>query len=167
MKAVVTGGAGFIGSHLVDLLLVNDYEVLIIDNLCTGSLNNVDQTSKKISFINHDIRTPLPPDSFNGCSIVFHLAALADIIPSITAPFEYMEVNVIGTTRILEAARKAEVKRFIYAASSSCYGIPSEFPTKETCPPDPQYPYALSKYLGRFFSYGKDENNVYTRYKNL
>jgi UDP-glucose 4-epimerase len=148
MKAVVTGGAGFIGSHLVDLLLVNDYEVLIIDNLCTGSLNNVDQTSKKISFINHDIRTPLPSDSFNDCSIVFHLAALADIVPSIDRPIDYMSTNVQGTVNVLEAARASNVKRVIYTASSTCYGITNNFPTTENDLIAPTFPYALSKYLG-------------------
>ena len=148
MKAVVTGGAGFIGSHLVDLLLINDYEVLIIDNLCTGSLNNVDQTSDKISFINHDIRAPLPPETFNNCSIVFHLAALADIVPSIDRPIDYMSTNVQGTVNVLEAARASGIKRVIYTASSTCYGVTSNFPTTENDPIAPTFPYALSKYLG-------------------
>jgi UDP-glucose 4-epimerase len=148
MKAVVTGGAGFIGSHLVDLLLINGYKVLIIDNLCTGSLKNIDQTSKKISFINHDIRTPLPPDVFNDCSIVFHLAALADIVPSIDRPIDYMATNVQGTVNVLEAARASNIKRVIYTASSTCYGVTSNFPTNENEPIAPTFPYALSKYLG-------------------
>ena len=148
MKAVVTGGAGFIGSHLVDLLLINDYEVLIIDNLCTGSLNNVNQKSKKISFVNHDIRAPLPPDIFNNCSIVFHLAALADIVPSIDRPIDYMSTNVQGTVNVLEAARASGIKRVIYTASSTCYGVTSNFPTTENDPIAPTFPYALSKYLG-------------------
>jgi len=148
MKAVVTGGAGFIGSHLVDLLLNNDYEVLIIDNLCTGSLKNVNQTSKKISFINHDIRTSLPPGIFNDYSIVFHLAALADIVPSIDRPIDYMSTNVQGTVNVLEAARVSSIKRVIYTASSTCYGVTSKFPTAENDSIAPTFPYALSKYLG-------------------
>jgi UDP-glucose 4-epimerase len=125
-----------------------DHEVIVLDNFKSGKIENLDLVKEKARVINCDIRSEDIEDHFAGIEIVFHLAALADIVPSITAPYEYMEVNVMGTTRILEAARKAGVKRFIYAASSSCYGIPSEFPTKETCPPDPQYPYALSKYLG-------------------
>ena len=148
MKAVVTGGAGFIGSHLVDLLLVKGYKVLVIDNLCTGSMNNIDQTSKKISFINHDIRTPLPPNVFNDYSIVFHLAALADIVPSIDRPIDYMATNVQGTVNVLEAARASNVKRVIYTASSTCYGVTSNFPTNENDLIAPTFPYALSKYLG-------------------
>jgi len=148
MKILVTGGAGFIGSHLVDRLMSEDHEVIVLDNFKSGKIENLDLVKEKARVINCDIRSEDIEDHFAGIEIVFHLAALADIVPSITAPYEYMEVNVMGTTRILEAARKAGVKRFIYAASSSCYGIPSEFPTKETCPPDPQYPYALSKYLG-------------------
>jgi UDP-glucose 4-epimerase len=148
MKAVVTGGAGFIGSHLVDLLLIKGYKVLVIDNLCTGSMNNIDQASQKISFINHDIRTPLPPKVFDDCSIVFHLAALADIVPSIDRPIDYMATNVQGTVNVLEAVRASNVKRVIYTASSTCYGVTSKFPTSENDLIAPTFPYALSKYLG-------------------
>jgi nucleoside-diphosphate-sugar epimerase len=123
MKAVVTGGAGFIGSHLVDLLLDKGYEVIIIDNFCTGSLNNINQSSNRVSIINHDIRIPLPTNVFDKCSIVFHLAALADIVPSIEKPIAYMNTNVQGTVRVLEGSRLAKVKKFVYAASSSCYGL--------------------------------------------
>jgi UDP-glucose 4-epimerase len=147
-KVVVTGGAGFIGSHLVDQLLELGFEVIVIDNLISGKKSNLNLNAENLSFVESDIRSPEIFDYFHDVDIVFHLAALADIVPSITAPYEYMEVNVMGTTRVLEASRKAGVKRFIYAASSSCYGTPSEFPTKETSSPDPQYPYALSKYLG-------------------
>jgi UDP-glucose 4-epimerase len=148
MKILVTGGAGFIGSHLVERLVSDGHKVTVLDNFVSGKIENLVLVKEKTMVINCDIRSEGIEEHFVGIDVVFHLAALADIVPSITAPFEYMEVNVIGTTRILEAARKADVKRFIYVASSSCYGIPSEFPTKETCPPDPQYPYALSKYLG-------------------
>ena len=108
----------------------------------------MDSVKNRIQIINIDIRSLEIENYFQNIDVVFHLAALADIVPSITAPYEYMEVNVMGTTRVLEASRKAGVKKFIYAASSSCYGIPNDFPTKETSSPDPQYPYALSKYLG-------------------
>lgn len=148
MKAVVTGGAGFIGSHLVDLLLIKGYEVTIIDNFCTGSLKNINQVSNKTSIINHDIRTPLPIDAFKDCSIVFHLAALADIVPSIERPVDYMSTNVQGTVNVLEATRASNVKRVIYTASSTCYGLADNFPTNENNLIAPTFPYALSKYLG-------------------
>ena len=148
MKAVVTGGAGFIGSHLVDRLLSKGYEVLIIDNFSTGLLNNITQTSKNVSIVNHDIRKPLPSSIFNNCSLVFHLAALADIVPSIERPLEYMSTNVQGTVNVLEAAREGKAERIIYTASSTCYGITSNFPTTENEKIVPVFPYALSKYLG-------------------
>jgi UDP-glucose 4-epimerase len=148
MKVLVTGGAGFIGSHLVERLVNEGCKVTVIDNFVSGKIQNLDSVRSEIKIVESDIRTEEFADHFAGVERVFHLAALADIVPSITAPYEYMEVNVMGTTRVLEASRNAGVKRFIYAASSSCYGIPNEFPTKETSLPDPQYPYALSKYLG-------------------
>jgi len=148
MKVVVTGGAGFIGSHLVDHLLNKGYEVLIIDNFCTGLLNNIDQTSNKVSIINHDIRIPIPNSMFDNCSIVFHLAALADIVPSIESPVDYLSTNVQGTVNVLEAARASNIKRVIYTASSTCYGVTSNFPTSENDQIAPTFPYALSKYLG-------------------
>lgn len=147
-KILVTGGAGFIGSHLVAQLLMDNFEVVVLDNLVSGKISNLDLSDKNLTFFEIDVRSPEILRYMKGVNVVFHLAALADIVPSITAPYEYMEVNVMGTTRVLEASRKAGVKKFIYAASSSCYGIPNHFPTKETSPPDPQYPYALSKYLG-------------------
>lgn len=147
-KVVVTGGAGFIGSHLVNQLLLLGFQVTVIDNLISGKKSNLNLNAENLSFVEMDIRSSEICDYFHDVDIVFHLAALADIVPSISAPYEYMDVNVLGTTRVLEASRKVGVKKFIYAASSSCYGIPEEFPTKETSPPDPQYPYALSKYLG-------------------
>jgi UDP-glucose 4-epimerase len=148
MRAVVTGGAGFIGSHLVDRLLNKGYEVVIIDNFCTGSISNIIDASKQISIIHHDIRDPIPANAFKNSTVVFHLAALADIVPSIENPQDYMSTNVQGTVNVLEAARKSNIKRFIYTASSSCYGVASNFPTTEDDEITPTYPYALSKYLG-------------------
>lgn len=145
MKALVTGGAGFIGSHLTDLLLNEGHEVVVLDNLKGGRLKNV---PKGCHFHNVDIRQINLFPYFEGIDWVFHLAALADIVPSIENPREYFEVNVQGTFNVLEAAKKANVKRFTYAASSSCYGIPASYPTPETAPIQPQYPYALTKYLG-------------------
>ena len=151
MKALVTGGAGFIGSHLIDLLLKEGHSVICVDNLCGGWMKNLREAEKypHFQFVNADIRNSKElAGLFEGVDWVFHLAALADIVPSIEKPREYFETNVDGTFNVLEAAKKAQVKRFLYAASSSCYGIPSEYPTPETAPTSPQYPYALTKFLG-------------------
>lgn len=151
MKALVTGGAGFIGSHLSDLLLSKGHQVTVLDNLCGGWLKNLEGAAKNpnFSFVSVDIcdRGSLAPH-FENIDWVFHLAALADIVPSIEKPRDYFETNVNGTYNVLEAAKNANVKRFLYAASSSCYGLPEQFPTPETSPISPQYPYALTKYLG-------------------
>jgi len=148
--AVVTGGAGFIGSHMVDCLLERDYRVRVVDNLIGGREsnlahhgNNADLTLDRV-----DIRD-LEPDSpiFADAKQVFHFAGIGDIVPSIERPTEYMDTNVQGTVRVLEAARAAKVEKLIYAASSSCYGLAAT-PTREDHPIAPQYPYALSKYQG-------------------
>lgn len=151
MRCLVTGGAGFIGSHLVDRLLEDSHEVIVLDNFSTGRLSNLGQTAKRTGLAVHkrDVANlesiqPL----FEGVDWVFHLAALADIVPSIVRPLEYYRSNVDGTVTVLEASRQTGVKRFIYAASSSCYGVPDAYPTPETAPIRPQYPYALTKYLG-------------------
>lgn len=150
-KVVVTGGAGFIGSHLTDLLLENGHAVTVVDNLCGGWMKNLEkaQANSNFRFIQADIRNPASLEgAFDEAHWVFHLAALADIVPSIEKPREYFETNVDGTFNVLEASKKAGVRRFLYAASSSCYGIAKEYPTPETASINPQYPYALTKYLG-------------------
>ena len=150
-KTLVTGGAGFIGSHLVDKLLSEGYQVIAIDNLSTGQSENLRQheDNPNFSLIQTDI---VNLDSiigyFRDIDWVFHLAALADIVPSIQRPYDYFRSNVDGTFSVLEASRKMKVKRFIYAASSSCYGIPDIYPTPETAEIRTEYPYSLTKYLG-------------------
>jgi len=150
MKAIVTGGAGFIGSHMVELLLKEGFEVIAIDNLSNGQLDNVKifKNNSKYRFLRIDLSKEFDDSCFKGVDYVFHMAALADIIPSIKEPLKYHESNVTGTIRTLEAARKYNVKKFIYTASSSCYGIPDEYPTKETAEIRPEYPYAFTKYIG-------------------
>ncbi len=147
---VVTGGAGFIGSHMVDLLLAREFEVRVIDNLVGGREANLahHENDPRLVCEWRDIRDLEPGDSlFRGVRYVFHFAGIGDIVPSIERPVEYMDVNVQGTVRVLEAAREAGVEKLVYAASSSCYGL-AEVPTDEAHPIRPQYPYALSKYLG-------------------
>lgn len=148
---LVTGGAGFIGSHLVDRLLADGHRVTVIDNLVTGRRENLAQHDghPELAFHQADVADyeAIRPH-FEGVEWVFHLAALADIVPSIQKPLDYRRSNVDGTFNVCEAARQVEVQRLLYAASSSCYGIPDEYPTGEDCEARPQYPYALTKYLG-------------------
>ena len=151
--AVVTGAAGFIGSHLVERLLADGHRVIGIDDLSVGRKSNLDfarsaEAAGQFSFHRRDVAADPLDEVIGEAQWLFHLAALADIVPSIQRPLEYHRANVEGTVRVLEAARKAGVRRFVYAASSSCYGIPDVTPTPETAPASPMYPYALSKWVG-------------------
>lgn len=157
--AIVTGGAGFIGSHLVDQLVSRELKVRVIDNLMGGRFENLSNhhSNSQVEFIEQDIRSLTPESSiFRGVDSVYHLAGIGDIVPSIENPADYMDINVQGTVRMLEASRLNGCRRFIYAASSSCYGL-ANTPTDENHPINPQYPYALSKYLGELavFHWGK------------
>jgi UDP-glucose 4-epimerase len=148
--AVVTGGAGFIGSHMTDLLVGRGYAVRVIDSLVGGREANLKQhaANADVTLDRRDIRTLAPDDAlFSGARVVFHFAGIGDIVPSIERPSEYMSANVQGTVAVLEAARHAGVAKLVYAASSSCYGLAAT-PTREDHPIRPQYPYALSKYQG-------------------
>lgn len=152
--AVVTGGAGFVGSHMVDLLVERGYGVHIVDNLAGGRLQNLARHEGRsdVRVFQSDIRSFQPGapefgEVFAEARYVFHFAGIGDIVPSIERPLEYMSVNVQGTAHMLECARHAGVRKFVYSASSSCYGL-AAVPTREDHPIAPQYPYALSKYLG-------------------
>ncbi len=151
MKILVTGAAGFIGSHLVDRLLLEKHEVLGIDNLSVGNLKNLESAlaNKSFKFFGADVRFSdeftFPDYEFDA---ILHLAALADIVPSIENPESYFQTNVNGTFNVMQYAKKVGVKKVIYVASSSCYGIPERYPTDESAPIKPKYPYALTKYLG-------------------
>lgn len=148
-KVIITGGSGFIGSNLVDSILAKGANVIVIDNFSTGRIQNLDHVKDRIKIINRDIAEPGDwQNQFEKIDYVFHLAALADIVPSIENPDFYYQSNVNGTFNVLEACRKYNVNKIVYSASSSCYGIPDEYPTKETAQICPQYPYALTKYLG-------------------
>lgn len=154
MKALVTGGAGFIGSHMVELLLNKGFEVVCIDDFSNGQRENVSifKNNKRYKNYEIDITTDFDSSVFYGCDYVFHMAGLADIVPSIERPFRYHEVNVGGTLRVLETCRKHGIKKFIYSASSSCYGIPDSYPTGEDADIRPEYPYAFTKYIGEQYA---------------
>ena len=148
--AVVTGGAGFIGSHMVDRLLDEGFRVHVIDNLVGGRLENLAHRKDDANLVveTRDILDLAPDDKlFAGAEYVFHFAGIGDIVPSIDKPVDYLSTNVMGTVKVLECARHARVCKMVYAASSSCYGL-ADVPTREDAPIQPEYPYALSKYMG-------------------
>jgi len=151
MNCLVTGGAGFIGSHLVELLLADGHKVRAVDNLSIGSRGNLATVieNSNFSFFEADVSNINSISNlFIDTNWVFHLAGLADIVPSIENPDAYFASNVNGTYNIAQLAKENNVKKVIYAASSSCYGIPSIYPTPENAECNPKYPYALTKYLG-------------------
>ena len=150
MKIIVTGGAGFIGSNLVDALVKKKHKIIVIDNLVTGQKKNLLKSKKAIKFLKTDINnlTNNQQKIFKNSDCVFHLAGLADIVPSILNPEKYFNANVNGTLKILEISKKYKVKKLIYAASASCYGIPKKYPTSEKDVLDLQYPYAITKKIG-------------------
>lgn len=150
-RAIVTGGAGFIGSHMVDLLLERGFQVAVIDNLMRGQLRNIEHHKGNPNLEVHTVdMAALPSDSplFADTDYVFHFGGLGDIVPSIEHPLEYTHANITGTLAVLEASRHAGVKKFVYAASSSCYGPDPVVPTPEDAKIQPGYPYAFSKWAG-------------------
>jgi UDP-glucose 4-epimerase len=148
-KSIVTGGAGFIGSNLVDKLVDKGHKVVVLDNFVSGKKKNLAHHNKKnVKIINLDISKTKIVKYFKNADYVFHLAGLAEIIPSIKNPKKYFINNVLGTLNVLEASKKSNIKKFIYAASSSCYGDPKKFPTSETEKIQTKHPYALTKFLG-------------------
>ena len=150
IKSIVTGGAGFIGSNLVDRLVQEGHKVIVLDNFVSGKKSNLSHHLKKnVKIIKLDISNNKNLSKyFKGVKYVFHLAGLAEIVPSINNPRKYFINNTLGTLNVLEAAKKMRVKKFIYAASSSCYGSPKKIPTSETEKIETQHPYAFTKFLG-------------------
>ena len=148
--SIVTGGAGFIGSHMVDFLIKNRWKVIVIDNFSGGNIKNLNQhkNNKNLKIIKKDITKIKFSDlKVSKVDYIYHFAGKGDIVPSIERPEEYIKTNVNGTLNILQIARKLKIKKFVYAASSSCYGL-AKVPTKENHKIDPKYPYALSKLMG-------------------
>ena len=148
-KILVTGGAGFIGSNMVDALVKRGDEVVIIDDLSTGKKENINPKAKFYKVDIRDLQKIRP--LFKNIDYVFHFAAFARVQPSIENPVKSNDINLNGTLNVLEAARQAKVKRVIYSASSSAYGDQSQMPLKENMPAHPISPYALQKYIGELY----------------
>src|SRR5258706_6038390 len=153
MKCLVTGGAGFIGSHIVDALLRRGEAVRVLDNMSTGQPETIKNFGSKIEFVQGDLReTPDLERAVAGFEVVLHEAALRSVPRSIDDPSATNEVNIDGTLALLLAARAARVKRVVYASSSSAYGDQQTFPQVETMRCAPLSPYAVSKLTGELYS---------------
>jgi len=152
-KALVTGGAGFIGSHLTEGLLARGWDVRVLDNFSTGHRENIKPIINQIDLLEGDV-TNLTTVRFavRHIDVIFHQAALPSVARSVANPLESNEVNITGTLNILLAARDAGVKRVVYAASSSAYGNQPTLPKVETMPPAPLSPYAIAKYTGEMYA---------------
>ena len=158
LNFLVTGGAGFIGSNIVEELLKRGYKVRVLDNFSTGKRENLKQFNKDIELIEGDIRSyHIVQQAVKGIDVILHQAALPSVPRSIKDPITSNEVNVVGTLNILEAAKDAGVKRVVYASSSSVYGDNPELPKHEKMMPNPLSPYAVSKLAGEKYC------NVYSR----
>jgi len=150
-RVLVTGGAGFIGSHIVDALLTEGCEVNVLDNLSTGNLSNLEHVKDRIHFCKGDIRDPeILEKMVRGCDIVFHLAAVVSVPQSVAEPVDSAMVNDIGTLLVLEAASKNGVKRVVFSSSCAVYGDDPQLPKRESMTPKPLSPYAVQKLTGEF-----------------
>lgn len=162
MKFLVTGGAGFIGSNIVGELLKRNYEVKVLDNFSTGKRENLQKLGKDIELIEGDIRSyHIVKDAVHGVDVILHQAALPSVPRSINDPITSNEVNVTGTLNILEAARKNNVQKIVFASSSSVYGDNPKLPKDESMIPNPLSPYAVSKLSGEKYC------NVFSRIYGL
>lgn len=161
-KCLVTGGAGFIGSNIVDALVSRGDQVRILDDLSTGKIENLADVRDKVELIQADLRdTAAVRKAVEGVDYVFHLAALRAVLRSVDNPLETNDVNVTGTLNLLIAAREAKVKRVISTSSSSIYGDNEEYPITENARPNPLSPYAASKIMGEYYC------NIFTQLYGL
>ena len=152
MKHLVTGGAGFIGSHIVDALVANDHGVVVLDDLSSGHKENLSKAWNRIEVIEGDIRDAATClKAAEGCDGIFHEAALVSVPDSINRPRDNHDINITGTLNVLEAARKQGVKRVVFASSAAVYGDNPELPKREDMLPEPKSPYALAKLTGEYY----------------
>ena len=152
-KVMVTGGAGFIGSHLVDELVAADFGVTVLDNLSTGHLSNLRHIENRITFYKGDIKDQeILAEASQDCDIIFHQAAMVSVPQTVDNPVGSAMVNDMGTLFVLEAARKNRVKRVILASSCAVYGDDPEIPKHEEMRPKPQSPYAVQKFAGECYA---------------
>jgi UDP-glucose 4-epimerase len=152
MKYLVTGGAGFIGSHIVDALVANDHDVVVLDDLSSGHEKNLSKVLRRIEFIRGDIRdSGICLNAAKDCDGIFHEAALVSVPDSINRPRDSHDINITGTLNVLEAARKHGVKRVVFASSAAVYGDNPELPKREDMLPEPKSPYALAKLAGEYY----------------
>jgi len=159
-KILITGGAGFIGSHIADKMLENNYHVRIYDNLTTGKLENIAHIKANVEFIEADIRDiKTLEQSMKGCEFVFHEAAEVSVPRTIQSPIETTMINDIGTLNVFEAARQSGVKRVVFASSCAIYGDSPDLPKHEQMLPQPKSPYAAQKLMGEY--YASLYNNLY------
>ncbi len=151
-KFLVTGGAGFIGSHIVDALITGGYGVVVLDNLSSGYKENLSNVWKKITFVEGDVRdAETCLKAAEGCDGIFHEAALVSVPDSINRPRDNHDINITGTLNVLEAARANGVKRVVFASSAAIYGDNPELPKCETMLPEPKSPYAMAKLTGEYY----------------
>jgi len=152
-RALVTGGAGFIGSHLTDALVESGCRVTVLDNLSTGHRSNIEHLGDRIDFVHGDIRDAALLDRvIDGCEVAFHQAAVVSVTQSVEDPPHSCEVNDLGTVRVLDACRRAGVRRVVMASSSAVYGDDPRLPKTEDMAPMPLSPYAVQKLTGEFYA---------------
>ena len=171
-RYLITGGAGFIGSNIVERLVKDGKEVVVLDNLCEGKIENLSSVMDKITFIKGDIRKEKDLDkALKGIDFILHQAALRSVPKSMERPLEYNDVNVNGTLKLLMKAKEHKVKRLVYASSSSVYGERDKFPERENDSANPISPYATTKLMGeyycRLFSNSFGLETVSLRYFNV
>jgi nucleoside-diphosphate-sugar epimerase len=170
-RCLVTGGAGFIGSHLVEALTSLGAHVVVLDNLVGGDRLNIDRFDPELIVEGSILDDAALARAARGCRYVFHLAALGSVPHSVERPIEYHDVDATGTLKVLQAARDAKAQRVMYSASSSAYGDSEELPKRETMAPNPRSPYAAAKLAGEAYMsayagcYGID--TVSLRYFNI